>query len=282
MDLSIIIVSWNVKDLLRENLKAIFDTDKNIECEVFVVDNNSADGSAQMVQEEFPQVNLIANSDNRGFAKANNQAIKQAKGKYVLLLNPDMRVGIHTLEKSVNWMDNNSEAGILGIHLKDETGKTVPHIRRFPGLIDQAALILKIPHVFPGILDSYMLPDFDYSQSAVVDSIRGSYFMIRKEVIDEIGGLDEQYFIWFEEVDYCKMAKRAGFKVMYTPEIECLDFVGKSFSQVMGYKQQKMFTESMFKYFKKWHSNFEYNVIYTLRPIGLALAFLYEQFKKIK
>lgn len=279
MDLSIIIVSWNVKDLLRENIKTIFEKTHGIDYEIFVVDNDSKDGSAQMVASEFPEVNLIANNFNGGFAKANNQAIAHAKGRYVLLLNPDMRVHDTTLYDMVQWMDKHPEAGLAGCHLIDEKGNTVPHVRRFPGVIDQAATVLKVPHIIPNILNRYMMTDFDYLEQSEVPSIRGSFFMIRKEVIEKIGGLDERYFIWFEEVDYCKQVIEAGWKVMYTPAIQCTDYIGKSFAQVMGLKKQKMFTESMVKYFNKWHVGPKAWLISGLRPVGLVLAWAYDRLK---
>lgn len=279
MDLSIIIVSWKVKDLLRDNLAAIYQKTHGIDFEVFVVDNDSQDGSVEMVKAEFPQVHVIANNFNAGFARANNQAITNAQGRYVLLLNPDMRVHDTTLHDMVQWMDSHPEAGVAGCHLIDEQGNTVPHVRRFPGLLDQAAIVLKVPHLVPGILNRYMMTNFNYLEQATVDSIRGSFFMIRREVIEKLGGLDERYFIWFEEVDYCKQAIKAGWKVMYTPAIQCTDFVGKSFAQVMGLKKQKMFTESMTKYFNKWHAGPKSWVISALRPVGLGLAWLYDRIK---
>ena len=280
MDLSIIIVSWNVEELLRKNLAAIYKNTQGINFEVFVVDNASKDDSVVMVQKEFPDVHVIANSDNLGFAKANNQAIAQSKGRYVLLLNPDMQVHESTLSDMVSWMDQHPQAGVAGCHLIDEYGNTVPHVRRFPRLIDQAATILKVPHIVPRILGDYMMVDFNYSKEAVVDSIRGSFFMIRREVIEKLGGLDEAYFIWFEEVDYCKQVIKAGWNVMYTPEIKCTDFVGKSFAQVMGLWKQKMFTKSMLTYFKKWHPWHEVVAISVLRPVGIALAWGYDRIKK--
>lgn len=280
MDLSIIIVSWNVKDLLRKNLQAIYNNTHGINFEVFVVDNDSKDQSAEMVQVEFPQVHVIANKENLGFAKANNQAIAQSKGRYVLLLNPDMRVHESTLVDMVKWMDQHPEAGVAGCHLIDENSVTVPHVRRFPRVSDQAITVLKFPHVFPKILNAYMMTDFDYSKEAIVDSIRGSFFMIRREIIEKIGGLDEAYFIWFEEVDYCKQVTELGYKIMYTPDIKCTDFVGKSFAQAMGLWKQKMFTKSMLTYFKKWHPWYEVAVIGTLRPVGIAMAWVYDRVKK--
>lgn len=268
MDLSIITVPWNVKDLVRKNFQAIYSRTSNIEFEVISVDNNSQDGTKDMIRFEFPQVKAILNDYNAGFSKANNQGIKISKGRYVLLLNPDMQVHEGTLEGMVRWMDANPEAGIAGCKLTKENGEIVPHVRHYPGLFDQMAVILKLPHLFPTILNHYMWRDFDYSCEQEVDSIRGSFFMIRREVLDKLGGLDERYFIWFEEVDFCRQAKEAGWKVMYTPSVECIDYVGKSFAQVPGGKLQKIFQASMTLYFKKWHSRWQTCVIRLTWPIG--------------
>ena len=314
MDLSIIIVSWNVKDKLRECLKSIQETVgalTNTECfwddtatqhsvlplgvlpleyEVFVADNDSKDGSAEMVVKEFPEFFVIPNRENLGFAKANNQGIKLSQGRYVLLLNPDMRLLPGTLEKMVRFMDDpqNAKVGVAGCHLVSpvvhnpsqpplilrggEDFETVPQVRKFPMLKDQLAIMLKLPHFFPKIVDKYMMPDFDYSKEARVESIRGSFFMIRREVLDKIGLLDEGFFIWFEEVDFCKRVTEAGYTVAYTPIAKCVDYVGQSFKQIKFYPKQKMFTESMLYYFKKHRPWWEYEVLDWLRPVVLVMT----------
>lgn len=274
MKLSIIIVSWKVKDLLRENLQTLFKSQVDFDWEVFVVDNNSQDGTGEMIKKDFPQVKLIANSDNLGFARANNQAIKKAGGDYILLLNPDMRVFPNTLSHMILWADKHPEAGVSGCHLVDEKGKTIAQARNFPTLWDQLAIVLKIPHIFPQVLDKYLKKDFDYSREAEVDSIRGSFFLIRKEVVEKIGGLDERYFIWFEEVDYCRQVWEAGWKVIYTPATRCLDKIGQSFSQVKKGKAQRYFRDSMLKYFHKWHPRWQYVILKVFWPLGQFITFL--------
>ena len=274
MDLTIITVTWNVKDFVRDNFKNIYENTKNIEFEIYAVDNDSKDGTAEMIRNEFPNVHLIANNYNAGFAKANNQAIKLAKGRYILLLNPDMRVLPETFEKMVKWMDKHKNAGVAGCHLIKENGETVPHVRRYPKFLDQLAIVLKLPHIFPSILNNYLYKDFDYNKEAIVDSIRGSFFMIRREVIEKLGGLDERYFIWFEEVDYCKQVKNAGFEIMYTPEVKCVDFVGASFALVKRGKTQEYFCDSMLKYFEKWHPTWQYFILKLAWPIGIGITII--------
>lgn len=268
MELSIIIVSWNVKDKLKSNLQALYSSKLDFNFEVFVVDNNSTDGSAEMIKNEFPEVKLIANSENLGFARANNQAIKLAQGNFILLLNPDMKVGPDTLNKMIAFAKNNPQAAVSGCKLVDERGKIIKQVRRFPKLFDELMIVLKIPHLFPAVLNKYLQIDFDYEKSARVDSLRGAFFLINKETYRRINKnpdilplLDERYFIWFEEVDFCRQVYKLGGEVWYTPEAVCLDYVGASFSQVKRGAAQKYFQDSMLKYFLKWEKKWKYNIL---------------------
>jgi GT2 family glycosyltransferase len=259
MELSIIIVSWNVKDKLRDNLQALIYAKLDFSFEIFVVDNNSNDGSAEMIKNEFPDVKLIANSENLGFAKANNQAIKEASGDFILLLNPDMKVYPDTLSVMLDFAKNNPQATVSGCKLVDSKGEIVKQVRRFPKLFDQLMITLKIPHLFPSVLNSYLQVNFDYEKSAKVDSLRGAFFLINRKSYSLINKdqkilplLDERYFIWFEEVDFCRQVYKLGGEVWYNSEAKCLDYVGASFSQVKRGTTQKYFQDSMIKYFLKW------------------------------
>jgi len=278
MKLSIIIVSWNVAGKLKENLKAIYSSDlEKSDFEVFVVDNNSKDNTVDIVKKEFPQVKLIANFENLGFAKANNQAIKQARGKYILLLNPDTRVKEDTFKNILKWMDENLKARVAGCKLIDETGKIVKHVRCFPKIWDQLAIVLKLPHIFPRVLNKYLRNDFDYNKQAKVDSIRGGFFLIRNNTTVETQNfaslqLDERYFLWFEEVDFCRQVKNAGEEVWYTPVAECVDYVGQSFKQVSISKKQKYFRDSQLKYFKRWHPVWQYWILKIAWLIGTLMV----------
>lgn len=285
MDLSIIIVSWNVKEKLRENISALYKSEGDFKFEIFVADNNSGDGSAPLVAAEFPDVRLIANSENLGFAKANNQAIKSAAGKFILLLNPDMRVRPDTLKNILAWAENNQRATVCGCKLVDEKGNIVKQVRRFPKLWDQLMIVLKVPHVFSSVVNRYLESGFDYSQAAKVDSIRGAFFLINCEQYRKISGLDkplldERYFIWFEEVDFCRQVYKLGGEVWYTPAAECLDYVGASFSQVKLGQKQKYISESMLKYFKKWEKGWKYLVLKIVWKIMEAPIALMKFFTK--
>jgi GT2 family glycosyltransferase len=276
MDLSVVIVSWKVKDKLKDNLSALFNSQGDFKFEVFVVDNNSEDGSAEMITNDFPQVHLIANPDNRGFAAANNQAIKLSQGNFILLLNPDMQVESDTLIKILDWTKNNPQATVTGCKLVDGQGEIVKQVRRFPKFFDQLAITLKLPHVFPSIIDKYLYSDFDYTKEAKVDSIRGAFFLINREAYKKISGenlplLDERYFIWFEEVDFCRQVYKLGGEVWYAPVASCLDYVGQSFKQVNRGQTQKYFSDSMIKYFQKWESGLETGILKIVWKIILAI-----------
>ena len=291
IDLSIIIVSWNVKNRLKQCLESIFKARVNLNLEIFVVDNNSKDRSAEMVKSEFSKtlslsngkVKLIENNKNLGFAKANNQAIKKAKGKFILLLNPDTKLFPDTLASMIGWMEKNHQAKIAGCHLVDSQGQTIHHVRQFPTVWDQIAIVLKLPHIFPWILNKYLRKNFDYTKSQKVDSIRGGFFMVRNKIeggqtFDRLEiRLDEQYFLWFEEVDFCKQTQKNKQEVWYAPSAKCIDYVGQSFNQVARNQTQKYFRDSMLKYFKKWHPAWQYWLLKIAWPFGLLITWVGEK-----
>ncbi len=285
MDLSIIIVSYNVREKLKNNLQSLFKSRGNFSFEVFVVDNNSEDQSAKMVEEGFPQVKLIKNEENLGFSKANNIAIKQSGGDFILLLNPDMQVFENTLEKVLEFAKENPRAVVSSCKLVDEKNNIIRQVRRFPKFFDQLMIVLKIPHVFPKILDKYLVSNFNYNQSQKVDSVRGSFFVINKNKFKELSGqnfplLDERYFVWFEEVDFCKQIYQLGGEVWYSCQTECLDYIGQSFSLLKRKKAQKLFRDSMLKYFKKWQPRWQYFLLKIFWLIGVFFTLLFSRDKK--
>jgi GT2 family glycosyltransferase len=285
MDLSIIIVSWNVRDKLRENLSRLFLSQTNFKFEVFVVDNASSDSTVQMIEKDFPEVKLIVNDKNLGFSAANNQALRLASGEFVLLLNPDMKPLKSTIDNIVHWMRLNRSASAAGCRLLDEKGWLVRHVRRFPKAWDQLLIILKLPYFFPGIINKYLGKDFDYDYPSPVDTVRGGFLIIRKNIFKDILGeerykkgefLDERFFVWFEDVDFCHALKKGGKELWYTPAASCIDLVGQSFKQLPRMKTQKMFKDSMMKYFKKWCPRSLGNLIlYLAWPLGMFLTWFF-------
>ena len=233
-----------------------------------------------MVDKEFPEASIIRNEANFGFAKANNLALKQIESRYALLLNPDMLLKPDTLGDMVGWMEKNQQAVVASCRLLDEKGEIVRHVRRFPELWDQLAIALKLPHLVPGILDKYLRPGFDDGQAAPVDSVRGAFFLINLEVARELKlfadstlpYLDERYFLWFEEVDYCRQVRKGGGEVWYTPAAEGVDLVGQSFKQVRRQTTQKYFAASMLEYFRKWHPAWQGLLLKIAWLVGKILA----------
>ena len=253
MKLSIIIVSWNVRDLLEKCLQSIARNPLYFQTETFVIDNNSNDGTAEMVAKKFPQVRLIANSNNLGFAKANNQGIRQAVGDYILLLNPDTELFPDTLSKSIEFMASHQDCGIMGPRMLYGDRKLQPSVRRFPTFWPIFLMLTKTPKVFKNIkaINNYLATDFDYNEEQTVDQVECAYMFITRGVIDKIGFLDERYFNWFEEVDFCLQTKKAGLQVYYNPNVQIIHHGGKSFAQQKKITNQKVFFQSAWKYFLK-------------------------------
>lgn len=279
MYLSIITVTWNSTDLIPEQIKSVKAGCKNISFEQFVVDNASTDKTVELIEKNFPEVKLIKNNKNTGFAYPNNQAAKLAQGEFLLFLNPDMRIEEGSLDKMLAWMQARPDIGVASCKLVDEHGKLNEDAkpRRFPTVWDQMAIILKLPHLFPSILNKYLFKDFDANVEQEVDSVRGSFMIMRREVYEKLGwAFDPRYFIWFEDVDICQEVKKIGLKVVYTPIISCVDYVGQSFKKRDTYWKQKQFTKSMLQYFQKWEPWYKWIWIALARPFGVLVAWLRE------
>ncbi|MCL2512194.1 MAG: glycosyltransferase family 2 protein, partial [Bacteroidales bacterium] len=204
MKLSVIIVNYNVEHFLNQCLYSVRDACEGIEAEVFVVDNNSVDGSVEMVRKQFPEVKLIANVDNVGFSRANNQALRVATGEYQLLLNPDTVVEHDTFIKIVDFMDAHPDAGALGVKMVDGTGKFLPESKR--GLPTPAVAFYKIfglARLFPKSkrFGRYHLGFLDKEQTHEVEVLSGAFMLLRKEALEKAGLLDEDFFMYGEDID---------------------------------------------------------------------------------
>jgi GT2 family glycosyltransferase len=231
MKLSVVIVNYNVKYFLEQCLHSVMKAIHELDAEIFVVDNNSVDGSIRMLREKFPDITLIENKDNRGFSRANNQAIRKAKGEYILLLNPDTIVEDDTLVKCVRFMDENPEAGGLGVKMIDGKGKFLPESKR--GLPSPSVAFFKIfgfSAMFPRsrIFNKYHLGYLDKDKTHPVDVLSGAFMMLRKNVIDEIGMLDENFFMYGEDIDLSYRITSAGFKNYYFPDTRIIHYKGES------------------------------------------------------
>lgn len=231
MKLSVIIVSYNVTHFLEQCLHSVRAACSGIDTEIFVVDNASVDGSASMVREKFPEVTCIANPDNPGFAKANNQAIRLSKGEYILLLNPDTIVETDTFSKIISFMDTHADAGGLGVRMVDGTGKFLPESKR--GLPTPMVAFYKIfgfSRLFPKskIFGRYHLGYLDKDQTHQVEILAGAFMLMRKSVLDQVGLLDEAFFMYGEDIDLSYRIIKAGYHNYYFPEARIIHYKGES------------------------------------------------------
>lgn len=231
MQLSVVIVNYNVRYFLEQALLSVFASGKNIDMEVFVVDNNSQDSSVEMVKEKFPQVKLIANKDNPGFSKANNQAISIAKGEYVLILNPDTVLEENTLSECIRFMENHEDCGAIGVKMIDGAGNYLEESKR--GLPTPWVSFCKITGLnilFPKskVFNQYYMGYLSNSEVQQVDILSGAFMFMRKKVLDKIGYFDEAFFMYGEDVDLSYRVILGGYKNYYLPTTSIIHYKGES------------------------------------------------------
>jgi N-acetylglucosaminyl-diphospho-decaprenol L-rhamnosyltransferase len=259
IDVSVIIVSYNTSDILQECLQRLYRESEGVSMEVIMVDNDSKDDSVEMVLSSFPEVKVIANDDNVGFAAANNQGIEIARGKYVLLLNSDAYVMHNTLQSSINFMESNPRCGIMGARLMCEDKTEQVSARTLPGPWHKLLVTTGLTAHFP---NSILLGKPDYHSEGVhgtrmVGWVPGAYFMIRRELIDEIGMLDAGYFMYYEEVDFCLRASRNGWTVIYNSNVPVIHLGGASSARTLkpmsatGRQLLNYRIESEIRYYRK-------------------------------
>jgi N-acetylglucosaminyl-diphospho-decaprenol L-rhamnosyltransferase len=251
-DLSIVIVSWNVRDLLRECLASIR-AGGELSVEVIVVDSASSDGTPDMLHKAFPQVTLVEPGTNVGFTRGNNIGIEASRGRHVLLLNPDTRVLGSGPEKMVAYMDGHPKVGALGPQLLNEDGSVQSSRRRFPTL--RTAFFESTwlqPHAPQKVLDHYYMLDHEDDETVAVDWVQGAAVLVRREAIEQVGMMDEGFFMYSEELDWQRRIKAAGWEVIYYPEAQIVHHGGKSSEQVVA-QRDIYFHSSKIRYFRKHH-----------------------------
>ena len=271
IDLSIVIVSWNVRDLLRRCLRSVLDSrcpapDANLgefascvaprrpSVEVIVVDNASTDDSVGMVRAEFPGVHLIVNTVNQGFSAANNQGITGAHGRYVLVLNPDTEVVGEALSTMVVFADAHPDVGGVGPQLLHPDGSVQSSRRRFPTLATAFFESTWLqPYAPRRVLERYRVLDQSDDAMLDVDWVMGAALMARREAVEQVGLLDEGFFMYSEELDWCRRFRDAGWRVVYLPAAQIIHYEGKSSEQVMPARHIH-FQTSKVRYFRKHHS----------------------------
>jgi len=230
-DISIIIVNYNVQFFLDQCIQSIYASKHELEVEILVVDNNSVDGSVDMIREKYPQVRLTANKDNPGFAVANNQAINIALGKYVLLLNPDTLLSEDTLHKCYMQMEKDEKIGALGIKMLDGKGHFLPESKRgFPDFWTAFYKMSGLSKLFPRSkkFNKYHLGNLDKDENHQIEVLSGAFMFLRKKALDEVGLLDEQFFMYGEDIDLSYRISKGGYKNYYLSESSIIHFKGES------------------------------------------------------
>jgi GT2 family glycosyltransferase len=254
-DIAVIVVNWNAREDLRACLRSLeAEPPSSVSHSVWVVDNASTDGSADMVQAEFPDVHLFANSENVGFSRANNQAIAQSDSRYVFLLNSDATIHPGALETLVRWADENPQTGIIGPKVLNPDGTLQFSCRRFPSLEAGFFRNTYLGRLFPNNKPSqdYLMSEFDHATTRTVDWVSGCAMLIRQETIAQIGSLDERFYMYCEDVDLCERAGRFGWNVAYLPDALVTHAIGRS-SDKDAEKMIWEFHRSWYEFDKKRH-----------------------------
>ncbi len=277
MRLSIIIVSWNVRDELLDCLNSIQQNPSSHRYEVIVVDNASSDGTTDAIESRFPDVRLCVNTDNRGFAMANNLGIKQSTGQYILLLNPDTIVPPNALDILIQFMDDNKDVGVCGPKLLNSDGTIQQSIHRFPSF--RGALhrhtAFKFLGIFKGQYRKWIMKDVSYDNQIDVDQVMGAALFTRRSLIEQVGSMDERFFMYYEEVDLCYRIKEAGWRIVYVPEVKITHLGGRSSGQIPSGKRIMAMT-SLLLFFKKHRGSFATGAFACVFKPALAMNDLIE------
>ncbi len=285
--LSVVIVSYNVRDFLAQTLRSVQKATRSFPTEIFVVDNHSEDGSPHLVATEFPDVRLIRNEENVGFARANNQALAQASGKFLVLLNPDTIVQEDTFEKLILFFDTHPDAGMVGCKILNPDGTLQLACRRsFPTPWVAFTKLVGLGTLFPKsrLFGRYNLTYLDPDQTTEVDAISGSFMMVRREVLEQVGPLDERFFMYGEDLDWCYRVKEAGWKIYYVPETKIIHYKGAS-SEKSDRDTLALFYRAMLQFVQK-HFRGRYLFLpqwFLISGIGirLAMSFSYRLLRKL-
>jgi GT2 family glycosyltransferase len=276
MDVSIIIVNYNTPKLTAEAIDSILSSQTKYSYEIIVIDNHSSDHSVQLIKERFPEVKLIVNEENVGFAKANNQGINLSKGRYILLLNSDTIVKEDTIEKMIEFMDKNRRIGASGCKVLLPNGKLDRACHRgFPTPMASFYYLVGLSKLFPKSprFNQYHLGYMNLDEPHPIDCLVGAFMLVRREVIEQVGLLDEDFFMYGEDIDWCYRIKQAGWEIYYCPFTSIIHYKGAS-SKKKPFKIVYEFHRAMFLFHKKHYSEKYSFVINSLVYIGIATKFM--------
>ena len=275
IDLSIITVTYQSKEHIDSCILSVVTHILNCSYEHIIVDNGSVDGTVEIIENGYLNyVRLIKNSTNMGFPTANNRAFKEAKGRFILFLNPDMQLHEGWLDDLIAWMDKKNDVGIASCKLLSHLKVPHPSLRpsKFPFLFPYVLSFLKFRPFFCYVNSKFFYSNFDDTLEQEVQIIRGSFILMKRETIEKIGfAFDPKYFILFEDLDLCREVQNLGLKVMYCPFVSCIDYFGKSFSQQTKPWKYLQMQKSFKTYIRKWHSPLHLLWIHIVVPIGFLL-----------
>ena len=275
--LSIIIVSWNVRDLLLNTLKTLYQFNPSLDFEVHVIDNNSSDDSVEQVRSHFPQVHLVENESNLGFAKANNQGISAANSNFILLLNPDTICVDDSITRMVNFLSKNSKVGMLGPKILNSDKRTIQYwcARRLPQPVDVFFEDLKLSKLFPRhkFLNRQLMGEWNHLEEKEVECLSGACLMVRLETIREIGGLDEDYPLYWEDTDWCLRVRKSKWKILYLPQTKIIHIGGQSSLKSEGSAFVKSI-KGCLRYFLKFHSKKDFFRVWWLLRLSTSIKVL--------
>lgn len=272
LDVSIIIVNWNTRDLLQKCLQHLESTIEKVDYETIVVDNDSADGSQALVRETFPAVRLIENTENVGFARANNQGLAISQGRYVLLLNSDAFVQANTIDMMVEFMDDHPEAGMSACKLLYEDGNLQPSCYAFPTLTTEFYTAVQLDKLFPHsqTFGKFLMTYWDFDEVRAVDAVMGAFMLVRRQVLDQVGGMDESYFMYSEEIDWCYRIKKQGWQIIYNPAVQTIHVWGGSSQRVRGEMLIQLY-RSKVAFFRKNYGQLAANLLKFVVGFGCLL-----------
>jgi GT2 family glycosyltransferase len=263
-DLSIITVSWNVRDLLRDCIRSVDASRGQLHLEMIVVDSASDDGSPDMIRQEFPWVELVVSEENLGFPGGNNVGIAHAKGRNILLLNPDTIILDDALQVMVHYIDRHVDVGALGAQILNPDLSIQSSRRRFPTMLTAIFESTWLENIAPAyILRNYYMLDLPDDEIADVDWVTGACLIVARRVIDQVGPLDEKYFMYSEELDWCRRIKDAGWRVLYLPQAQIIHHIGKSSEQAVT-ERHINFQRAKLRYIRKYHGRWAATLLRTL------------------